>query len=101
MTTVQPHHAPTSMEQEIAALRAENARLTALAASTKAKPSLGLKVSTKGAVSVYGLGRWPVTLYAGQWQELEARMPAIKQFIIDNAQALQDQRPAATPTKVG
>lgn len=47
-----------------------------------------MKVSDKGAISVYGLGRFPVTLYASQWQNLFDRQDAIKQFIIDNMDKL-------------
>ena len=50
---------------EIAALRAENAALAGLK-----KAGLTLKVSEKGGVSLYGLGRFPVTLYQEQWQAL-------------------------------
>lgn len=66
-------------------MQAEIARLTALVAS---KPSGAIKVSAKGAISVYGLGRFPVTLYASQWEALFARQDAIKQFILDNVNLL-------------
>jgi hypothetical protein len=51
---------------------------------------LSCKVSEKGAVSVYGMGKWPVTLYQSQW---EAFIPfiksgAVERFIEANAQAL-------------
>lgn len=74
------HHTPTPMELELAALRAENLRL-------KQKGSR-IKVSEKGAVSVYGLGRFPVTLYAAQWEKLNALMPEIGKFIADNAASI-------------
>lgn len=48
------------------------------------KATGGLKVSEKGAVSVYGLGKFPVTLYAGQWTKLAAMIPEIQAFIHDN-----------------
>lgn len=81
MTTSQQ---PTmTVEQELAALRAENARLKANKSS-----ATGIKVSQKGAISVYGLGRFPVTLYASQWQELFAKQQDIAKFIQDNAQLL-------------
>jgi uncharacterized NAD(P)/FAD-binding protein YdhS len=88
MTQVKAHHEPTETELLIASLRAENERLKANKATTG-----GIKVSAKGAVSVYGLGRWPVTLYAGQWEQLAQKMPEIAKFIQANAQALADQRP--------
>ena len=52
----------------IAELEAMQAELKALKAKVKNTPRL--KVSTKGAISVYGLQRMPVTLYAGQWERI-------------------------------
>lgn len=46
---------------------------------------LPLRVSTKGAVSVYGLGRFPVTLYSSQWAALLSNAGAIKAFMAANA----------------
>ena len=53
------------LQAELEKLRAENA---ALKRSTSG--GLSLKVSAKGALSVYGLGRFPVTLYKEQWNRL-------------------------------
>ncbi len=78
-------------EQEIAAfmaMKAENERLKAEASKPKAN-GLGLKVSTKGAVSVYGMGRFPVTLYASQWQALLAKSGEITKFIETNQASLK------------
>ena len=51
----------------------------ALREQSKAKPGqLSLKVSAKGAVSVYGLGRFPVTLYQEQWLKLLDRSDEIE-----------------------
>lgn len=61
-------------------LEAENAALKKTAGR-----GLSLKVSTKGALSVYGLGRFPVTLYAGQWEKLLGSSDSIKNFIESNA----------------
>ena len=47
----------------------------------KDKAGLALKVSQKGAVSLYGLGRWPVTLYKGQWQKVLDFSDCIREFI--------------------
>lgn len=47
-----------------------------------------IKVSDKGAVSVYGLGRFPVTLYMSQWAKLFERTEEIKAFIQNNAARL-------------
>jgi hypothetical protein len=48
-----------------------------------------MKVSEKGAVSVYGLGRFPVTLYQEQWNKLLSMADEIKQFIADNQDKLK------------
>ena len=42
------------------------------------------KVTEKGGVSVYGLGRFPVTLYGSQWDKLAANMPGIMAFVEAN-----------------
>jgi hypothetical protein len=46
--------------------------------------ALTCKVSEKGCVSVYGLGRFPVALYAGQWERLIPFTPTILEFIKAN-----------------
>jgi len=69
------------LQTELARLRAEN---EALKRSNKRAGSISLKVSEKGAVSVYGLGRFPVTLYREQWLKLLAMADEIKQFIEEN-----------------
>lgn len=72
------------MKAELERLKAENAKLK------KATPVKGLtfKVSEKGALSVYGLGRFPVTLYKGQWERLFERLDDMKEFIADNEDKL-------------
>ena len=70
------------MQAMIESLKAENAKLTAASVKSAAgERALNLKVSAKGALSVYGLGRFPVTLYKGQWQRLLAIAPLIADFI--------------------
>ena len=76
----------TEDQAEIARLRAELD-----AAKKKSVKPFSLKVSEKGAVSVYGLGRFPVTLYKGQWERLLTEAPKIKQFLIDNAALLKSK----------
>jgi len=69
----------TNLQDQIAALKAE------LKEKKKNTPrALSLKVSPKGAVSVYGLGRFPVTLYPTQMQRLLAIKDDIETFITDN-----------------
>lgn len=67
-----------SLQAQINALMAENARLKAQAPKPKA---IAFKVSPKGAVSVYGLGRFPVTLYKTQWARLMDQGSQLAQFI--------------------
>lgn len=55
---------------------------------TKSGSALSMKVSEKGALSVYGIGRFPVTLYAGQWEKLLEKSNEISQFIKDNNDTL-------------
>ncbi len=64
-------------------LKAELERLKAENANLKARGSKGVsfKVSEKGAVSVYGLGRFPVTLYQEQWLKLLELADDIRAFI--------------------
>jgi hypothetical protein len=74
-------------------LAAELERVKAENASLKRTRNAGLsfKVSQKGAVSVYGLGRFPVTLYREQWQRLLAAGDQIQSFIADNAENLKSR----------
>jgi hypothetical protein len=68
----------TELLAEIARLKAENEAMRA----AKAKAgTLAVRVSAKGAVSVYGLGRFPVTLYQEQWGRLLAHGDEIKAFV--------------------
>ncbi len=71
------------MPSELEMLKAENEALKAAAAS---KSVIRFKVSEKTqALSVYGLGRFPVTLYKGQWEKLITAMPALQAFMVANA----------------
>ena len=72
---------PSAIELELAALRAENERLRANQAKSR---SLSYKVSEKGAVSIYGMGRFPITLYVGQFDRLMADMDNLKAFVEAN-----------------
>jgi hypothetical protein len=74
------------MKAELERLRAENAKL-----KNKDKAGLSLKVSEKGAVSVYGMGRFPVTLYKEQWLRLLAAGDEIKGFIEENDSKLNSK----------
>lgn len=50
-----------------------------------------MKVTEKGALSLYGLGRFPVTLYASQWRKLLAEVSAIQTFLTTNAALLTEK----------
>jgi hypothetical protein len=76
---------PEELQAEIERLRAENENLKKPAA----RGQMSLKVSEKGALSVYGLGRFPVTLYREQWEKLLGMSDQIRQFILDNDQQLK------------
>jgi hypothetical protein len=72
------------VEKELERLRAENAALKG-----RASRGITLKVSEKGGVSVYGLGRFPVTLYQEQWLKLLDMTEDIRAFIRENQGSLK------------
>jgi len=72
------------LKAEVERLKAENAQL-----KTQRGRNVSLKVSEKGGVSVYGLGRFPVTLYKEQWKKLLAMSDEIRAFIKENDAALK------------
>ncbi len=72
------------MQEELERLRAENAAL-----KNRSEKGLSLKVSQKGGVSVYGLGRFPVTLYKEQWEKLLDMSDDILAFIQENESQLK------------
>jgi hypothetical protein len=67
------------LKAELERLREENERL-----KNRTSRGVSLKVSEKGGVSVYGLGRFPVTLYKEQWVRLLDMAEDIRAFIKDN-----------------
>ena len=74
--------ADETLEERLARLEAEN---KALKDQVERKPGqLRLKVSEKGGVSIYGLGRFPVTLYKEQWDRLLDYADEIRNFIKQN-----------------
>jgi len=76
---------------EIDRLRAQNAALQEQADKAKAagRGKLTLKVSEKGALSVYGLGRFPVTLYREQWVRVIDAADDIRKFMAANQDRLK------------
>jgi hypothetical protein len=67
------------LKAELERLRNENAALKKGAAT-----GVTMKVSEKGALSIYGMGRFPVTLYKEQWLKLLAMSDDIRAFIVAN-----------------
>ena len=75
---------PEQMKEELERLRIENEAL-----KKRSEKGLSLKVSQKGGVSVYGLGRFPVTLYKEQWEKLLDMSDDILAFIQENESQLK------------
>ena len=76
--------ADDALHAELERLKAENAALKA-----QATRGISIKVSEKGGVSVYGLGRFPVTLYKEQWAKLLGMADEIRAFIKENESKLK------------
>ena len=74
------------LKQELERLRSENAALKKGAAT-----GITMKVSEKGGLSVYGMGRFPVTLYKEQWLKLLDMSADIRAFIAANDAALKSK----------
>jgi hypothetical protein len=72
------------IQAELERLRAENEAL-----KKPGRGKLSMKVSEKGALSVYGMGRFPVTLYKEQWLRLLTMADDIKSFIEANNERLK------------
>ncbi len=72
------------MKAELERLRAENERL-----KQRSSRAISMKVSEKGGVSIYGLGRFPVTLYKEQWAKLLDMADDIRAFIKENESKLK------------
>ncbi len=75
---------PEQLKEELERLRTENEAL-----KKRSEKGLSLKVSQKGGVSVYGLGRFPVTLYKEQWEKLLDMSDDIRTFIQENEPQLK------------
>ena len=67
-----------NLQAQLERLRAENAAMKSRATREN------LRVSDKGGVSVYGLGRFPVTLYKEQWLKLLDMADEIRKFIAEH-----------------
>jgi hypothetical protein len=80
--------ADETVQSELERLRAENAALKA-----RGSRGISLKVSEKGGVSVYGLGRFPVTLYKEQWTKLLDMADDLRAFIVEHDAELKAKEP--------
>ena len=72
------------MKAELERLKAENEAL-----KSRSSRGISMKVSEKGGVSIYGLGRFPVTLYKEQWAKLLDMADDIRAFIKENEPKLK------------
>lgn len=72
---------PADLQAELDRLRAENEALKGASGMNRA---VSLKISEKGALSAYGMGRFPVTLYREQWEKLLDAKDQILEFITAN-----------------
>jgi hypothetical protein len=90
-----------NLAQELELAKAENARLMAALAAANKPRALTMKVTaskkdektgkvtgTSGALSIYGLGRFPITLYRSQWERLIANIGEVEAFIAANSHLL-------------
>lgn len=75
---------PEELQRELERLRSENESLKA-----QTRRGVSLKVSEKGGVSLYGLGRFPITLYVEQWEKILDMAPEIRRFLDENANLLK------------
>ena len=80
--------AEDAMKAELERLRAENTRL-----KDQGRRGVSMKVSEKGALSVYGLGRFPVTLYKEQWAKLLDMAADIRAFLAEHDAELKTKEP--------
>ena len=94
-----PKTAAPRVLDDLTAAAARIAELEALLAAKSAPRALSVKMSDKGAISVYGLGRFPTTLYRDQWTRLAEFVPNVQKFIAANAAALDAKQKAYDATR--
>jgi hypothetical protein len=76
-----------NVQAELERLRAENEAL-----KNKQQRGLTLKVGEKGGVSLYGVGRFPLTLYKEQWMKVLDNAEEIRTFIRENEHKLKNKQ---------
>lgn len=81
------------LQTEVERLRAENEAL-----KKRSERSVSMKVSEKGGLSVYGLGRFPVTLYKEQWTKLLDMADEIRRFLKENDSQLKAKESHPQPS---
>lgn len=82
------------LKSEVERLKAENERLKKVRSC-----GTNMKVGEKGALSVYGLGRFPVTLYKEQWAKLLDMADEIRAFLLQHDDKLKSKSPIDFGTK--
>lgn len=80
----------TDLQAQLAMLKAENEQLK-LQKQNARYANVGMKIGEKGGLSVYGLGRFPVTLYKQQWVKLLSMKGEIERFMAENADRLTEK----------
>jgi hypothetical protein len=78
------HMSDEDMKAELERLRQENAAL-----KKTSSRAISMKVSEKGGLSIYGLGRFPITLYKEQWTKLLDMSDDIRRFLKENDSTLK------------
>jgi hypothetical protein len=77
-----------NLQQENELLKAQLADMAAALAAANKPKAISMKVGEKGGLSVYGLGRFPITLYRSQWERLLGCKVQIEAFIATNSALL-------------
>lgn len=83
----------------LSAMTREQLEAMVVAGQRQAKRKLTMKVSKAGAMSIYGFGRWPVTLYKAQWLAVMDMAEDIAQFLEANDSLLSQGKDDPTFTK--
>lgn len=84
------------MQAQLDALRLENAQLKTKVTSKRAS----FKVTEKGGISMYGLGRFPASFYLSQWEFIMENLPGLQEFIAANLTRLTTEKAAKVTVPV-
>jgi hypothetical protein len=91
----------TKVLKDLSAAQKRIAELEAIIAAANAPKALSVKMNEKGTISVYGLGRFPVSLYRDQWSRLIEFAPKVTEFMSANAKRLVELQDAYNSRKTG